>query len=660
MRLLPSVAILAFAALAFPAHAQDAGEVQVEDIVVTGTTSTATKTDTAIIDIPSSVTLIDERRLEDRKPQSLNQIVGYVPGVNVGNYGFDTRYDAFFIRGFQATYTGVFRDGLRQLNSPSGLYRNEPYGLEQLSVLRGPASVLYGASGAGGLVDVVTKRPTGDSFGEIEGLVGTHDRYQLNGDFGGASGDLSWRLTGVARESSTHIDAFPDDRLMIAPALMWTPSDDTRVTVLGEYMDSLTGGSAAYYNDAGGITDILLADERFNDFDHEQWRLGYELQHDFANGLTLVQNARYQEVDAHLEYAYVVDPTTTPVSKASGVANDVVESFNLDTQLRYTLATGGMSHRLLAGIDLNDVEYGSREGYGSVPATGDVPTPDLFDTVRQSFRQTGVYVQDQVEIGALGIVAGLRHDWLEAATERPGTPDFDQDAGKTTGRVGVTYDLGNGLVPYANWSSSFEPNIGLLLSGDPAQPTEARQIEAGVKYQPRPGVLLSAAVFEIEQENGVVFDASSGINQQVQLDLRSRGLELEASARLTDGLDLTAAYAFTDVEIERGAVGTVGNTLSATPRHLASVWVDYAVSGTGFGLGGGLRYFGESFGNDQNTIDNDDRLFADAVAHYDLTDAVRVQLNATNLFDAEDVTCSAGYCYREQGRTLLAGVRYRF
>lgn len=659
MRLLPSVAALALAALALPAEAQEP-VAQVEDIVVTGTTSTATKTDTALVDIPSSVSLIDTRRLEDRKPQTLNQIVGYVPGVNVGNYGFDTRYDAFFIRGFQATYTGVFRDGLRQLNSPSGLYRNEPYGLEQLSVLRGPASVLYGASGAGGLIDVVTKRPTGDTFGEIEGLVGSHDRYQLNGDFGGASGDLSWRLTGVARESGTHIDAFPDDRLMIAPAVTWTPSDATRVTVLGEYMDSLTGGSAAYYNDANGITDILLADERFNDFDHEQWRLGYELQHDFANGLTLVQNGRYQEVDAYLEYAYVVDPTTTPVSKASGVANDVVESFNLDTQLRYTLTAGGVSHRLLAGIDLNDVEYGSREGYGSVPATGDVPTPDLFATVSQSFRQTGVYVQDQVEIGALGIVAGLRHDWLEATTERPGTPGFDQDEGKTTGRVGVTYDLGNGLVPYANWSSSFEPNIGLLLSGDPAQPTDARQIEAGIKYQPRPGVLLSAAVFEIEQENGVVFDASSGINQQVQLDLRSRGLELEASARLTDGLDLTAAYAFTDVEIERGAVGTVGNTLSATPRHLASVWVDYAVPGTGFGLGGGLRYFGESFGNDQNTIDNDDRLFADAVAHYDLTEAVRVQLNATNLFDAEDVTCSAGYCYREQGRSLLAGVRYRF
>ncbi len=660
MRLLPSVAILAFAALALPAHAQDADEAQVEDIVVTGTTSTATKTDTAIVDIPSSVTLIDERRLEDRKPQTLNQIVSYVPGVNVGNYGFDTRYDAFFIRGFQATYTGVFRDGLRQLNSPSGLYRNEPYGLEQLSVLRGPASVLYGASGAGGLVDVVTKRPTGDTFGEIEGLVGSHDRYQLNGDFGGASGDLSWRLTGVARESETHLPGFPDDRLMIAPAVTWTPSNATRITVLGEYMNSLTGGSAAFFNDANGITDIVLADERISDFDHEQWRVGYEIEHDFSNGLTVVQNARLQEVDAYLEYAYVLDPTTTPVTKGSGVANDVVDAFTIDNQARYTLNTGGVSHRLLAGLDYSDVDYISRDGFGSIPATGEVITPDLINTVAQTFSQTGIYVQDQVKIGRLGIVAGLRHDWLEASTDRFGVARFEQDDSATTGRIGVTYDLDGGLTPYANWSTSFEPNIGLLLDGTPARPTEARQVEAGIKYQPRAGVLLTAAVFDIEQTDGVVFDAASGINRQVQQDLTSRGLELEASVRLAEGLDVVAAYSYTDAEIERGVVSGTGNTPSGTPEHLASVFADWRIPGTNFGLGGGLRYFGESFGNDLNTIDNDDRLFADAVVHYDLTEAVRLQLNATNLFDSEPVNCTAGYCYREQGRTLLASARYRF
>lgn len=665
---LPLAALLATTALAtlaapLAAEAQSADDpTALEEIVVTGQTTAATKTRTAIADIPSSVSLIDNRRLEDRRPLTLNEALGYVPGVNVGAYGYDTRYDAFFIRGFQGTYTGVFRDGLRQLNSPSGLYRNEHYGIESLSVLRGPASVLYGASGAGGLVDIRSKRPAADDFTEVEAQVGSYDRYQVNFDASRTLSDtLAGRLTAVARDSETSLSGFPDDRLFIAPALTWRLGARTSVTVLGDYMTSLTGGSAAFYNDADGITDIPLSDPRFNDFDHEQWRLGYEAEHRFDNGLSLHQNLRYHEIDVDLEYAYVIDPTP-PVTRASGIAADDVRSFGVDNQARYDLMAGGARHRLLAGVDYNHVRYRSAEGYGAVPATGEVPTPALTEAARQTFRQTGVYVQDQLEVGRLGIVAGLRYDWLDADTLRYGAAIGQQDEA-LTGRIGATWDFDGGITPYANWSSSFEPNIGLLIDGTPASPTRAEQVEAGVKYQlPGRRVLLTAAVFDIRQEDGVVFDASSGINQQVQLDLRSRGLELEASARLADGLDLTAAYAFTDVEIERGAQGTDGNTLSATPEHSGSVWIDWASPVPGLGLGGGLRYFGESFGNDQNTIENGDRLFADAVLHYDLpsVEGVRLQLNAKNLFDERGVTCAAGYCYRDEGRNVVATVSYRF
>lgn len=129
------------------AHAQDAAA---DDVIVTGTTATATKTATPLVDIPQSVTLLDRRRLDDRASRTLNEALAYVAGVNTGSYGFDPRFEAFFIRGFQATYTGIFRDGLRQVSSPLGLWRNEPYGIERLAVVRGPASVLYGASGAAG------------------------------------------------------------------------------------------------------------------------------------------------------------------------------------------------------------------------------------------------------------------------------------------------------------------------------------------------------------------------------------------------------------------------------------------------------------------------------------------------------------------------------
>ncbi|WP_119680578.1 TonB-dependent siderophore receptor [Indioceanicola profundi] len=658
--------ILASTSLAgVPALARPVSPDVLEEIVVTGRTTAVTKTDRSIVEIPQSVSVIDAQELEIRLPQTLNEALGYTPGVNVGSYGFDTRYDAFFIRGFQATYTGVFRDGLRQLNSPSGLYRNEPYGLESLTVVRGPASVLYGASGAGGLVNTVSKRPTDTSFAEIEAIIGNHDRYQLNADVSGpldASGKLAYRLTGVVRDSDTHLPGYPDNRAFIAPAVSFSPGDNTNVTLLGEYMTSKTGASAAYYNDANGITDIPSGDPRFNDFDHEQWRAGYEAEHRFANGLTLRQNLRYAEVDAELQYAYVTDPTTTPITRGSGVARDRHHSLNIDNQAHAEFDTGFISHDLLIGFDYNRVAYRSAEGFGGVPATGPVPTPALTPTVRQTFDQTGLYAQDQIEAGRLGVVAGIRHDWLDARTRQPLAAEIEQNDNALSGRVGITYDLDIGLVPYVNWSSSFEPNIGLLLDGAPAEPTTAEQVEAGIKFQPAGGrALFTVGVFNIVQKDGVVFDASTGINRQVQLDLRSRGVELEASVRLLEGLDPSAAYAYTDMEIREGAAGTVGNTLSATPKHSGSIRADYMVPDTGFGLGGGIRYFGRSYGNDLNTVRNDDRAFVDAVVHYEVpgVEGLRLQLNATNLFDSEPVTCASGYCYRDQGRTVLGSLRYR-
>ena len=634
-----------------------------EDVIVTGTTATATKTATPLVDIPQSVTLLDRRRLEDRASRTLNEALAYVPGVNTGSYGFDQRFDAFFIRGFQATYTGVFRDGLRQLNSPLGLWRNEPYGIERLAVVRGPASVLYGASGAGGLVDLTSKRPRAGRFTEVQGMVGSYDRYQLNADVSAPVGDgVALRVTGVARNSGTSLAGFEDDRYFLAPAATTRLGDDTDLTVLGEYMWSRTGASAAFYNDAAGVTRIPLSDPRFNDLTHRQWRAGYALEHRLSDAVSLHQNLRVQDVTVDMAYSYVTDPTE-PVTRLGARAADWTKSVNLDNQLRAELMTGAVRQRLLIGLDYNDVHYRSAEGFGTAPLSDtNLARPTLVPTTRQRLSQIGLYAQDQVEAGALGVTAGVRHDWLDARTDAPAAPTIERDDRRLSGRVGATLRVAAGVVPYLNWSTSFEPNVGLLLDGTPARPTSARQYEGGVKWTPRAGVLLSVAAFDVRQRDGVVFDASTGINRQVQLDLRSRGAELEASARVAAGLDVTAAYALTDMRIQRGAAGTIGNHLSATPRHSGSLWADYAPAHRGVGLGAGVRYLGPSWGDDANAIRNRARTFVDAVVHYDVPSLapLRLQVNATNLLGAEPVTCAAGFCYRDQGRTLLASARYRF
>ena len=226
---------------------------------------------------------------------------------------------------------------------------------------------------------------------------------------------------------------------------------------------------------------------------------------------------------------------------------------------------------------------------------------------------------------------------------------------------------------YGSVSTSFAPNIGFVYD-DPAdeatqraaRPTQSTQREIGLKYAPAgTNLLLSAAVFDIDQRDGTVLDVSTGENRQRQLDLNSRGVELEAQANWDNGWGVIASYAHQRVRIEKGAAGTVGNELSGVPNDTLSLWGKYDIQSgpaTGLGLAAGLRYVGESYGDDANAITNDDRVFVDLGVSYQPAQlpGVEMQVNIKNLFDQQKQTCTAGYCYRDEGRTWTASLSRRF
>lgn len=206
-----------------------------------------------------------------------------------------------------------------------------------------------------------------------------------------------------------------------------------------------------------------------------------------------------------------------------------------------------------------------------------------------------------------------------------------------------------------------------------ARPTKGEQIEAGIKYEiPGHDVVLNAAVFNIDQTDGVVYDGTfdeAGNQRQRQLDLNARGLELEAAATFDNGFGLIASYIYMRMKIEKGVPGTEGNELSSTPNHIFSLWGHYRFQAgalAGLGLGGGVRYVGESYGDDLNTITNDDRIFVDAALSYDFgmknpgLDGLMLQVNAKNLLDERKPICTAGNCYWDEGRSVFASLRYRF
>jgi iron complex outermembrane recepter protein len=248
--------LLASAAVAAPLHpaeAQDADEptmlkpiiiesesddILVQDGYVAKQDRIGTKVDTPIAQIPQAISVVTQDQMEDQKPRTLNEALSYTASANPNTFGFDSRYDAFYLRGFPAHYNGMFRDGLRQYNGPSAWFRTEPYGIEGVTILKGPASSLYGISGPGGIVNVVTKRPKEEKFNEVELLVGNDNRYQTALDSSGPLNDaetLFYRFTALGRKADTDLPGYSDDKLYVAPAVTFKPDEDTKLTILGEY-----------------------------------------------------------------------------------------------------------------------------------------------------------------------------------------------------------------------------------------------------------------------------------------------------------------------------------------------------------------------------------------------------------------------------------------
>jgi iron complex outermembrane receptor protein len=643
----------------------------------------ATRVDTAIRDIPQSISTVTQDQIEDQKPRTLLDALGYTAGANVTNFGFDSRYDAIYLRGFSSFYNGLFRDGLRQVNGPSAWYQNHPYTFEAVSVLKGPSSSLYGVSGSGGIVNVVSKRPKDVPYNEIQLSFGTDSRKELAYDFSGPVGDgrLSYRLTGVNRNADTPLEGFSDDLNLIAPSLTYELTDRTRITLLGEYAKSTRGGTAAYYNSAYGVaSDIYIGDPDYNDFVNKQWRIGYEVEHELTDAVTLRQKFRYSKVDADLEFSGIYD-TGAGFGRYWGHYLEESENLTIDTNLEATLQTGAIDHTVVAGFDFSrssyDAYYGG-VGYVSAADTDAVSQPYSGG---QDMDQYGIYLHDQLQSGPWTVFLSGRYDWVDTTTLDAAQDGTDTSAEGFSGRIGTSFAVNDDLSIFANVSSSFVPTTGLVYddnadpdSGRSGDPTRGLQKEIGFKYQlPGTESLVTASIFDIRQEDGVVFQnvdpaVFNGLYQiQVPYDLRSRGFEIEGQFNFANDLRLTTAYTYLDMEIERGATGTEGNQLSATPRHTASIWAFYEPTGgalEGWGFGAGLRYAGTSWGDDQNTFKNAPQFYGDLSLAYDFgqvgLDNLGLQVNVKNVFDNTDQTCSAGYCYRTEGRTGTVNISYRF
>ena len=660
------------------------------DGYVARTSTAGTKTNTPLIEVPQSISVVTRDQMDARAVQNVGQALDYTAGVVSQPFGTDPRFDSPIIRGFSAD-NSMYLNGLKLMRE-AGTTALDPYGMERIDVLRGPASVLYGQGNPGGLIDFISKRPTFTTFGEVQAEAGSFDRYTGRFDIGGVipdHSDFAYRFTGLARDGGTQTDHVDDNRLFFAPALTWQPSTDTSLTVLAniQYDQSGTpvGLPVQYTVDAdGGLRlprSLFLGDPDYDNSNRTFGSVGYEFKHRVNETWEFRQNARYAVLDWDYNSLYYSALSTTDpliANRGSSDNSEAQQTFNLDSQLHGTFETGPLSHKVLIGVDYrrysesNVTEFGTASPINILfpvynqPVTG---APWYTADVNGTISQTGIYAQDQIRLQNWLLTVGLRHDW--AATDSTSLTNFgdtaqDQDDSAFTGRVGLTYLFDNGIAPYFNYSTSFEPVIGNMpsqLGGAAFQPMQGEQVEVGVKYQPVGwNGFFTLAAYDITQSNVVSTELIDGVSYETQLgEVEVRGFEFTAVAGLADGLNLIANYTYMNAEITQGDYA--GNRPANVPENMANVWLDYTIpSGawTGFGFGGGVRFVGDRYALDDNSIFLSSNTLFDAAIHYE-KGPFKAQLNVNNIAD-ETYVASCGFfgCYYGDGRTVVGTLSYKW
>lgn len=637
----------------------------------------ATKSDTPVAEMQQSVSVVTTQQIEDQGAQTLGQALSYTSGVLGEPFGTDPRFDSPTIRGFAAD-DAQYVNGLRQLRY-LGSPAFETYGLQQIEVLKGPNSSLYGAGSPAGIINQVQKRAQDYDFGEVGLGYDSNGAGQLFFDMNKAqSENFAWRLTGIARDDETQIEELTNERGYLAGALRWQPGDFTTFDVIASYLkDSPISPTGVPYEltrigEGDRLRDLYTGNPNWDDSDRKMANFGVEVSHELENGWTLSQGFRYEKLDWTYTNTYVSGLTGDEIAQGYTRQSEDTSGINLDTRLSGEVMTGSVTHQLLFGLDIRKYDADNETNFLSGPGlnwrnpvySNQLPTtPWYVATNDLTLEQIGIYAQDEITAGNWRGSLALRHDRAEQSRTSynsvAGVTDADQVDRATTGRAGLSYVFANGVMPYASYATSFDPQIGTDGDGDKLKPTKARQWELGVKYQPQGfNGLFTAAIYDLREtnatrrvvEDGVPFDRQIG-------EVKSRGLELEATAEIGTGWDLRAGYAYNDTEIVAGENN--GNEMPNAPKQLASLWLNRDF-GNGISAGGGIRHLGKRFGDEANLYDLDAVTLVDLGASYSY-DNVEASLNLTNLTDKTYVaTCGAFGCFYGEGRTLTAKVTYKW
>lgn len=694
MNFVRTIALCGAAAIAFPAtiaradEAADASSANDRDdatILVTAArneTFAGTKTETPLIETPQPITIVTDDQYLSQGAINISDTVRYTAGVTANPYGRDSRVDSFVIRGIDALQ---FRDGMRDIFSYYASTTSDPYNFSRVEVVRGPASVLFGQGSIGGIVNLVSKTPDFETRGEFDLVYGSYDRKEVLGDVNLALSDsFAIRAVGRVRDAGTYVQHVVDDRVMFAPSLRWQPTPDTNIVLTGLYQEDDGGSTPQFLPIVGTLRDnpnnpdqldpfLFVGKPGWDRYDGRLLQGGGSITHRFGDAIQLSAKARYIDSDlayfTHYtdSYSNPTNPYLDPAGRMIGLYSDGsiarTNVFSTDNNIQFKFNTGAaVEHVLLAGVDYSWNKVRKRGGFGfEVIDLYDIDYDALtipvisadFSTDVQ--KQLGFYVQDQIRFwDRVSVVLGARRDRVKSDYAN-GTSATDK---ATTFRAGIIGELGAGFSPFFSYTESFLPIAPAVTDIVRLKPQTGTQYEAGVKWQPDAGTLVTVTAFHIKESGRPIDGPTPGVRLQSG-KLTTKGIEVEASRTLPGNFELLLNYGYNKLTSNDSPY------FIYMPRHTASAWTTKSfglAEGAQLRLGAGAVYTGKrSSVGPTWTIVTPSNTTVDALAEITL-DKWRFAVNATNLFNKiYYASClDRGDCFMGAPRNVMGTIGYRF
>lgn len=627
----------------------------------------AVKTPTPILNVPQSLSIISADQIEMQAFTNFGDILRYTPGLSISQG--EGHRDAIIIRGQQTT-ADFFLDGVRD----DVQYYRPLYNIEQVEILRGSNALLFGRGGAGGIVNRVTKSAKiGEQFTGFRGSVDTFGAYSAALDTNFTLSEVSgFRLNGFYETLASHRDFFDGERYGFNPTAKFELDPQTTLNLSYEYLNDdrvVDRGVPSQNVDSGPDVPLTGFDNTFFGSPDENYTtlqahiVRARLDHTFTNTLRGNVTAQFADYDKYYQNLFASEEVTVVNGAPSRVELDgyadrtARENVFLHTNLVGEFSTGVFDHTVLIGAEYGEQTTDNSRNDTVFAANNDdqlfidftdplvIPAFSFSNVARNrasDVKTLSVYVQDQIDLTEnLKVVLGARYDSFDIeATDLLSGDQFARKDEEITPRLGLIYKPVENVSFYGSYSETFLPRSGdqfltLNLDTESTDPQFFKNTEVGLKWDVRENLSLTTAVFKLDRESFTSVDPENADQLLIIDGSETKGFEVQLSGQLTDKWTVNTGYAYLDGEIKvPNGGGNDGNRTRQTPEHMLSLWNHYQVTDA-FSAAVGMTYQDSFFIVEDNSVEVPDFTRFDAALFYDVSDAVRVQVNVENIFDTD-------------------------